>query len=424
MTADRRKTVAIHIAVVPIAIAAALVAGTIGRAQSPEPYRVELPPHFNVLQPRATAPTSFADATLGEDVQYIPNDLAFVRWGVAPNRDAKPIVTVASGAVVQFDVISHEGLLEDQGRDPVRFFGRFGLPRREVLDDAIAVAASQIPHDFDKDGPHVISPPVGVRGAAPGDVLKIDVLRLEPRVPYGVNSIRHGKGALPGEYPRTPPAEPGADAAHPARFNNVSFVIPIRQVGGAWYGFLPSGHGGDVRVPVRPFLGTMGVAQNTAGAPSSVPPGPFGGNIDNRHLVVGSSLYLPVQVPGAQFYVSDAHFAQGNGEVSLTAIEGSLRATLRLTLLKAGDARIPIQPLTMPFAEDAADWIPMGIDADLDAAMKSCLHQSLAFLTGHQQMQPDNALSFLSIGADFDIGEVVDRTMQVHALIPKAAFRR
>ncbi len=381
-----------------------------------------LPADFKILQPRASQPGKSVDAQLGE-IYYIPNVLSYVRWGVLPNRGAKPIVTVPSGTIVQFDAISHEGLLEDQGRDPVKFFGRYGIPARDVLNDARAVAASAIAHDFARDGPHVISPPVGIAGAEPGDVLRVDVLRLEPRVPYGVNSIRHGKGALPNEYPRTPAPEPGAGAAHPQRYHNVAFAVPIRQSDGRWYAVFDSGSGGESRIPLRPFLGTMGVAQDTPEQPNSVPPGPYGGNLDLRDLTVGSSLYLPVLMPGAQFFVSDPHFAQGDGEVSLTAIEGSLRATLRLTLLKKGDPRIPMEtPLALPFAETADSWIPIGIAPRLDAAMQECVRQGIAFLTRRLGFRPDNALSFLSMGADFEISEVVDRNQEVHVLIPKADF--
>lgn len=405
---------------------AVAISGARTAAQSPppagKPHSVTLPAGFRILQPLASEPKKMTDPQLG-DIYYIPNMLSHVRWGVLPNRDAKPIVTVPSGSLVQFDLISHEGVLEDQGRDPVKFFGGHGIRAHDVLEDAKAVAASAIAHDFDRDGPHVISPPVGIAGAEPGDVLRVDVLRLEPRVPYGVNSIRHGKGALPEEYPRTPPSERGADAAHPDRYHNVSFVVPIRPWNGGWYAVFDNGSGREARIPVRPFVGTMGVAQDTSERPNSVPPGPYGGNLDLRNLTAGATLYLPVLVPGAQFFASDPHFAQGDGEVSLTAIEGSLRATLRLTLLKRGDPRIPVEtPLAMPFAETAEYWIPIGIAPRLDAAMQECVRQAIAFLTHNLGFQPDNALSFLSMAADFEISEVVDRNQEVHALIPKADF--
>jgi acetamidase/formamidase len=169
----------------------------------------------------------------------------------------------------------------------------------------------------------------------------------------------------------------------------------------------------------------MGVALDTHQLPSSVPPGKYGGNLDLHNLTAGSSLYLPVLVPGALFYVSESHFAQGNGEVSLTAIEASLRATLRLTVIKKGSPDLPMPaPLQMPFAETANHWIPIGIADDLGDAMAVCIRQSVAFLENKLGFKPNNAIAFLSIGADFDISEVVDQVKEVHAVIPKAALRQ
>lgn len=161
---------------------------------------------FPILQPIADHSTHIIDPVLHQDAWYVPLVLDYVRWGYLPNQTAKPLVTVPSGSLVTMDVVSHEGVLEDQGRDPVRFFGQHGIPRNEVLVDAIRVAAPPIRHDFFSDGPHVVSPPVAVSGAQPGDILRIDVVALTPRVPYGVTSIRHGKGALPETFPQTPPS--------------------------------------------------------------------------------------------------------------------------------------------------------------------------------------------------------------------------
>ena len=124
-----------------------------------------------------------------------------ISWGFLPNRDSEPILTVPSGSTVTFDTVSHEGILEDQGRDPVKYFGQYGVSSDMVLDDAKAIAASDDPHDFLADGPHVVTGPIAVEGAEPGDVLKVEVLDLAPRVPYGVITNRHFKGALPDEFP-------------------------------------------------------------------------------------------------------------------------------------------------------------------------------------------------------------------------------
>jgi acetamidase/formamidase len=135
------------------------------------------------------------------------------------------LITVSSGATLIFDTLSHEGLLEDQGRDPVRFFSRHGVPEKMILKDAIGIAASSIAHDFKKDGPHIITGPVAIEGAKPGDVLKVDIILVVPRVPSGVISNRHGKRALPDEFPETDKPAPDASAEQPEKYSNVS-VLP------------------------------------------------------------------------------------------------------------------------------------------------------------------------------------------------------
>jgi len=151
---------------------------------------------FKVLQPLADKPMKQKDGSY-----YVPTTPETARWGSLPNASAKPVLTVPSGAVVTFDTVSHEGVLEDQGKDPVKFFGQHGVKPDQVLKDAQAIAASNLPHDFVKDGPHVVTGPVAIEGAKAGDVLLVEMLALQPRVPYGVISNRHGKGALPGEFP-------------------------------------------------------------------------------------------------------------------------------------------------------------------------------------------------------------------------------
>src|SRR3954469_1163025 len=146
---------------------------------------------------------------------YVVSTPETVRWGFLPNRDARPIRTVASGSLVTFDTVSHEGILEDQGRDPVAYFRGKGVGEAQVMRDARTIAGSELPHDFANDGPHVVTGPVHVAGARPGDVLRVDVVGLVPRAPYGVISNRHGKGALPGEYPLRPHARGPRPAKYP-----------------------------------------------------------------------------------------------------------------------------------------------------------------------------------------------------------------
>ena len=363
------------------------------------------------LQPLGTEVLPPSRANLPDGAAYVPSKPETVQWGSLPNRDAEPVLTVASGAVVTFDTVSHEGILEDQGRDPVRYFGSHGVLPERVLDDAKAIAGSGMVHDFVGDGPHVVTGPVAIEGARPGDVLKIETLSLIPRVPYGVISSRDGKGALPGEFPENEGPQP---------YRNVSVFTRVEEIDGKRYGVLDNQSGEPVRFPIRPFMGIMGVAPDTSEKVHSVPPAGYGGNLDINELGAGSTLYLPVQVAGALFYTGDPHFAQGDGEVALTAMEAPLRATFRLTVLPAGAPDIPGgRPFTHPFAETPDYWIAIGLDPDLDEAMKQAVRQSLRFLSESLGMDRAAAYAYLSAATDFEVSQVVDRTKGVHALIRK-----
>jgi acetamidase/formamidase len=329
-----------------------------------------------------------------------------VLWGRLPCATDDAVLTVEPGTEVTFDTVSHEGILEDQGRDPKAFFGQYDVAG--VLDDAIELAASEVPHVFGVDGPHVVSRPVRVSGARPGDLLAMTVVETLPRVPYGVISNRHGKGALPGEYPR--------------EGDVFSAFASVNEAG--THGQLPLQQGGErlVEFPLAPFLGIMGVAVASGSRPHSVPPGPHGGNIDINLLTVGSTLYLPVQVDGALAYVGDPHFAQGDGEVSLTAMEASLRATVRLDVVPREDAVRRFGELAGPLAETTDHLVPTGMDEDLDVAVQNCVRAAIALLESRYGMDPQLAYAYLSAATDFDISQVVDVVKGVHARIRKADF--
>lgn len=369
-----------------------------------------------------------------------------VLWGYVPNVHAAPVLRVRSGDTVTVDAVSHEGILEDQGRNPVAYFGSKGVAESEVLQDAVAIASqyNRTPRDFDKDGPHVVTGPVFVEGASPGDVLKIETLEATPRVPYGVVSSRHGKGALArtprGDAPAgitldevmPPVADDGRVTRNPAKYGNVStFTAVVDGHGVMRYG----SH--SVRFPLNPFMGMMGVAFSqdsglTAQSANSIPPTLGGGNIDIRLLGVGSTFYLPVFAEGALFYAGDPHMAMGNGEVSLTAMEGALRGTFRLTACKRGSGDAPAIAYRYPFAETADLWVPIGLSdpdgsvngqvADLDVAMRRAIVNALDFLEHDKGMDRPTAYSYLSAAADFSVSQVVDRTTGVHGQISKAHF--
>ncbi len=348
---------------------------------------------------------------------YLPAEPGSVSWGWLPNRTSEPVVTVDAGATVTIDTVSHEGLLEDFGRDPVGWFGRHGVPADAVLRDAIQIA-DEVERAVGVAGPHVVHGPVAVRGAEPGDLIRIDVLGARPRVPYGVISTRHGKGALAGELPEGPLPDLEAPLLDPKRWRTVSVFTEI--AGG--FGAMPLGDGRVVRYPLAPFPGIVGVGVDTADPVSSMPPGPHGGNLDVRSFAVGSSVYLPVQLADAMVYAGDPHFAQGNGEVCVTALEGSLRLDLRLTVLRGEEARRAAGILRGPFGETDEHWIPIGLDVDLDEAMRDAVRAALRFLETRFEMPRHLAYAYLSAAADFEVSQVVDGVKGVHCLIRKRDF--
>jgi acetamidase/formamidase len=238
------------------------------------------------------------------------------------------------------------------------------------------------------------------------------LVEATPRVDYGVISNRHGRGALPSEFPA------GATGV-------VSVFTPIAPgVGGEWRGWLPTAEDFPpvVSFPLAPFLGIMGVATDTPERAHSVPPGSHGGNVDLKHLVEGATLYVPVQVPDALAYVGDPHFAQGNGEVALTALEASLRVSVKFDVIPADEAARQFGDLAGPVAADATHLMPMGLDIDLDEAMRACVRQAIAILGARYGMQPHLALAYLSAATDFEITQVVDMVTGVHARIRVADF--
>ncbi|MCW2643125.1 MAG: putative acetamidase/formamidase [Dactylosporangium sp.] len=320
-------------------------------------------------------------------------------------------MTISSGQSVCIDTISHEGLLEDQGRDPRSFFAAAGIAERQVLDDVVDLAASGIAHDPAEVGPHVVTGPIAIRGARAGDVLEVEVLELLQRAPYGVISNRHGRGALPGELPARPAGWLDGDPVPP--------VCLIAHADGDM-GFLPVGDGRTIRFPLNPFLGIMGVAPNVSTPVHSVPPGRHGGNLDVNLIGVGARLFLPVQVDEGLFYAGDPHFAQGDGEVALTAFEAPLRATLRLTVHSDARARRLAAALTAPWAETNDLHIVVGLDEDLNAAMRDATRNALAFLAESCSLPAPVALAYLSAAADFEVSQVVDRVKGIHCCVRKS----
>jgi acetamidase/formamidase len=242
-------------------------------------------------------------------------------------------------------------------------------------------------------GGHIVSGPIYVESAEPGDVLAVHVLEVTPRTPYGVNTMRMNRGGLPDEFTL-----------------NRSTVIPFDMERGVAK-FAPK-----IEVPLRPFFGIMATGPaRSLGKINSGPPGPFGGNIDLKELTVGSTLYLPVFVPGALFMCGDGHAAQGDGEVDLTAIETSLTGTFRLDLIKG-------KTLRWPRAETATHWITLGLHENLEEAMRMAIRETIDFLANEKRLSREDAYALASIAVDFEVTQVVDGVKGIHGMIPKAIF--
>jgi acetamidase/formamidase len=247
-------------------------------------------------------------------------------------------------------------------------------------------------------------------------MLEVQILDLETRVPYGINSTGPTAGVFDPSYPGSRAGDPLLNMPPTTRH-----VIRTGRVNGREVALFSS----TIHVPLAPFMGVMAVAPRDAvvghpgvtvpGVQSSRPPGVFGGNMDLKDLTIGSTLYLPVFHSGARFYVGDPHSAQGDGEVSGTAIEHSLSGIFRFIVHKG-------KKITGPRAETAIHDILMGIDLDLDRALWMATRQVVDFLVDERGLSPAKALSLASIAVDFHVAEAVDLTQVISAKIPKSLF--
>lgn len=341
---------------------------------------------------------------------YVCASPATLRWGRLPTPDTTPVARVADGEAITFDTVSHEGLLGDQGADPVAFFGGWGIQPDEILDDVRDLAGTALGRVLPHDGPHAVLGPIEVPGARVGDVLCIETLSLAYRAPYGIVSNRHGRGVLAGEMPR-----PGPSGSEPP-----AVVSTLARVDDDERGRIDTPSGRALRFDLRPFLGLVGVTPSDPNAASSTPPGAHGGNLDVRHLGLGSRLLLPVQVDGAGLYVGDPHFAQGNGEVALTAFEAPLRATLRLSVWSGADARRLGAALRAPWGETRTHTIVIAVGNTVDEALRQCVRNAVALVIDRTGVDEQSALAFLSAAADFEISQAVNIVVGVHCVIRTA----
>ncbi len=362
----------------------------------------------------APAPEMRSAEPAGEADHFVPSTPENVAWGWFP-IDREPVLRIQPGETVRINTLTHAGAT--QSEEPVAYLTGLGLPRDEILQDVLDFWASREGRPREGRSGHVITGPVYVEGAEPGDVLEVEILSIETRVAWGINNTSARGGVFSMDYPGAHPDDPALDIPPGTRH-----VIRTGDVDGREVAFMSD----DIQVPLAPFMGILAVAPDPVvgqpgvtvpGVQGSRPPGAFGGNLDVKDLKAGTTVYLPVFHEGALFYTGDPHGAQGDGEVSGTAIEQSLSGVFRFAVHKD-------RTIAAPRAEDDEYYMIMGIDLDLDRAARHATWEVVNFLGEEKGLSPADALSLASIAVDFRVSEVVDLTQVVTGYIPKNIFLR
>jgi acetamidase/formamidase len=298
------------------------------------------------------------------------------------NAVNKPVLTIDSGDIVTVETAPTM-------LDPAEVDQSGVVPPGAVPEYMRAIFREAI------DRGHILTGPIFVKGAAPGDGLEVRIQAIDLAIDYGFNRQRPYAGVLQEEFP--------------------GFFLRIIKINReAQTAEVAPG----VVVPVtRPFFGTMGVAPLPAmGRISSSPPGIHTGNIDNKDIAAGTTLYMPVYAPGALFSVGDGHAVQGQGEVDVTAIETGLRGRFQFVVRK--DMKI-----TWPRAETPTHWIVMGLHPNLEEAMKMAVRETILFITQRfPKLSREEAYMIASVAVDYHVTQAVDGTKGIHGMIPKAIF--
>jgi acetamidase/formamidase len=303
-----------------------------------------------------------------------------IHWGYY-DASIEPVLTIRSGDRVAFENLLARGLgrLSLAGFDESRF-----SPSMVAVEEAVT----------ERMGSHPLTGPIYVTDAEPGDALEVRFLDIGFLTPYGVSGFMPGGGTLPEDFPY----------AGLARFE-------IDTVAGT----ATMGVDGVV-IPVRPFFGSIGVAPPVLrGRINSTAPGYHVGNLDNRELVAGTTLFLPVHVAGALLSIGDGHAAQGDGEVSGTAIETSLYGTIQVVLHKD-------MGLRWPRAETPTHYISMGLDPDLDEAARIATREMVEFIVEEHGLDAGDAYILCSVALDLRVTQLVDGTKGVHGMLAKDLF--
>ena len=328
--------------------------------------------------------SAFLATSAAASTYDLPATPQTVAWGHY-DATAKPVLTVKSG-----DTVVVHTLLTNSPTG----LEKAGVAPADVQQSLRAVYDGVSQADRGPGG-HILTGPIAVEGAEPGDTLEVRILKIDLAIPYAYNGFRYGVGFLTDDftYPKVKivPLDPKTMMGH----------------------FAPG-----IDVPLHPFFGSMGVAPPPSfGRYDSTAPTIIGGNMDDKALVAGTSIFFPVYVPGALFEVGDGHAAQGNGEVDITALETSLTGTLQLILHKG--VKSPY-----PRAETPTAYISMGFDDDLSRATRKALTNMIDFLVSEKGMSRDDAYMLLSVAGDVEETELVDRNKGVHVVLPKALFTK
>ncbi len=304
-----------------------------------------------------------------------------VAWGYY-DASAPPVLRIASGDTLEVHTLitSSPPRLEAAGVPPGQV--------EQALRDIYAQVTNRGP------GGHILNGPVYVEGAEPGDVLEVRILAIRLAVPYAYNGFRPGAGFLPEDFPY-------------ARTK----IIPLDEAR------MVARFAPGIEIPLHPFFGSMGVAPPEAsGRINSAPPWMHAGNLDNKELVAGTTLYIPVHARGALFEVGDGHAGQGNGEVDITALETSLVGTFQLIVRKD-------MHLNWPRAETPTHVITMGLHEDLNEATRMAVREMIDYLVTVRHLSRDDAYMLVSVAGDVDITELVDGNKGVHVMMPKQIFK-
>jgi acetamidase/formamidase len=300
--------------------------------------------------------------------------------------ETKPVLTVKSGDTVTIETVGTAG---------VAALEALKVPPDQIPDSLRAITKAMADKTLERGpGGHILTGPVYIDGAEPGDVLELHIEKIVMPVPWAHNSFSPTSGFLKEDFK-----------------DRYSRIIPLDRERMTAL-FSP-----NITIPLHPFFGSMGVAPPAKdGKIGSAPPGIHAGNLDNRNLVEGTSLFIPVHVKGALFQVGDGHAGQGDGEVDITAMETPLTGTFRFVVRK--DLH-----LTWPRAETPTHFIVMGTDEDLTIATRIAVREMIDFLVTVKGLTKEEAYVLSSIAADFEITQLVDGKKGVHGMIAKSIFK-